>query len=225
MKQFPSRMKPALRCLALLTLASLMLTSLSACEAGRFVAFVIGGDGSKTVNVKAQYTKLQDKTFAVLVSADDYTTFTYPSAPLDIARNVSSDIAAAVPTAKPMDPKAIAEFQKQNPYWITVPYDQLIERLKVDRIIIIDLVEFSLREPGNAHIWQGQLVANVGIAEAESKDGNRLDFSTTIKSRYPDDSGRIGVLNSDDPTTQLGLISDFSMRTANLFRDHQEVVK
>lgn len=211
-----------------LTLAALLLglvCCLTACEAGRFLAYAIGGDGGKKVQVKAQYADLHDKTFAVLVAADDYTTFTYPGAPLAIARSVSSNIASSIPNAQPMDPAAISQFQKQNPYWITVPYSQILERLKVDRLIIIDLVEYSLREPGNSHIWQGQLVANVGVAEAEANDGNRLNFSSTVKSRYPDDSSKVGVLNSEDASIQLGLISDFSTRTTNLFRDHEDVIK
>lgn len=213
------------RRLGMICLVLFMACGLTACEAGRFLAYAIGGDGEKKVKVKAQYTDLQGKTFAVLVAADDYTTFTYPGAPLSIARSVTSNIAANVPDAQPMDPKAISRFQKENPYWITVPYSQLFDRLKVDRIIIIDLVEFALREPGNSHIWQGQLVANVGLAEAETSEGNRLALSTIVKSRFPDDTSKVGILNSDDATIQLGLISDFSMRTANLFRDHEDVIK
>lgn len=225
MQQKPSQYPITAWRLAIMGMLCITLASLTACEAGRFLAYAIGGDGEKKVQVKAQYPDMENKTFAVLVAADDYTTFTYPGASKAIAVGVSANIATSVTNAQPMDPAAIVDFQKKNPYWITVPYDQLIERLKVDRIIIIDLVEYALREPGNSHIWQGQLVANVGVAEAESADGNRLNFSTTVKSRYPDDSSKVGVLNSSDSTIQLGLIADFSKRAANLFHDHEDVIK
>lgn len=203
----------------------LLVIAMPGCEAGRFLAYAIAGDGEKTVHVKAQYTGLENQSFAVLVAADDYTSFTYPGASLAIARGLTANIATGVQGSRPMDPTQVIAFQKENPYWLTVPYDQIIQRLGVDRLVIVDLVEFSLREPGNSHVWQGQLVANVGVAEANANDGNRLVFSTTVKSRFPDNDSRVGVLNSSDKSIQLGLVANFSQQAANLFIDHEEVRK
>lgn len=208
-----------------LCVALMLLLASTGCEAGRFAAYVVGGDGERQVHVKAQYRGLENKRFAVLVAADEYTLFTYPGATQAISREMAARIATNVPGSVPMNPQEVAQFQKNNPYWITVPYGQLLERLKVDRLVVVDLVEYSLREPGNAHIWQGQIIANVGVAEAESPDGNRLAFNMTVKARHPDDSGRVGVLNSDDHTIQLGLLATFSTQAVWLFHDHEEVIQ
>jgi hypothetical protein len=208
--------------ICLSALVSLSALSLAGCEAGRFMAYAVGGDGTRTVQVKAQYRGLEGKTFAVLVASDDYTQFAYPGATAAIGRDVTARIGSEIPGASPLDPARVAQFQRENPYWITVPYGQLIERLGVERLVVIDLVEYSLREPGNAHVWQGQIVANVGVAEFGEGDGNAMSFSTTVKGRFPDNSSRVGVLNSDDKTIQFGLLADFSARTTNLFRDHEE---
>ncbi len=195
---------------------------MSGCEAGRFMAYAVAGDGTRVVHTKAQYRGLEGKTFAVLVAADEYTQFTYPGAALGISREVAARIAAGVPGSVPMDPQKIVQFQRENPYWITVPYGQLIDRLGVERLVVVDLVEYTLREPGNSHVWQGQIVANVGVAEAGAGDGNSQAFATTVKGRFPDNSSKVGVLNSEDKTIQFGLLADFSNKTANLFRDHEE---
>lgn len=212
------------RNLSILALVLLLSMTSLGCEAGRFIANAFG-DGQRTVQVKAQYTGLENQTFAVLVATDEYTTFTYPAAAGAIGRSVTADIASSVPGSKPMDPQQVLQFQKQNPYWITIPYGQLIQRLGVDRLVIIDLVEFTLREPGNAHVWQGQMVGNIGVAEAGANNGNALSFTSIIKARFPDDSSRVGVLDSDDKTIQLGLVSDFTRKTVNLFRDHQDTIR
>jgi len=208
-------------CLA--ALLSLSALTLAGCEAGRFMAYAVAGDGTtRTVQVKAQYRGLEGKTFAVLVAADDYTQFSYPGATTAISRDVTARITSEIPGVSPMDPGKVAQFQRENPYWITVPYGQLLERLGVERLVVVDLVEYTLREPGNSHVWQGQIVANVGVAEAGYGDGNALSFATTVKSRFPDNSSKVGVLNSDDKTIQFGLLADFASRTTNLFRDHEE---
>jgi hypothetical protein len=224
MKESPVQFKWG-KLMLLMTLCAMSVSLLAGCEIGNYAAYVVSGNGQKTVKVKAQYDGLRNQSFAVLVAADEYTTFNYPQAIQAIARGVTSNIATSIQGSKPMDPAKLVDFEKANPYWNTVPYDQLIARLKVDRLIVIDIVDFALRQPGNAHIWQGELVAHAGVAEAGSSNGNALDFSTTVKSRYPDTESRVGVLNSDDKTIQLGLVADFSTKTCNLFRDHEEIVK
>src|SRR5690606_24234076 len=105
-------------------------------------------------------------------------------------------------------------------YWSTLAFDDLIEKLGTQRVVLIDLIEYRTHEPGNAHVWQGLISANVGVIEAEATDPDRMAYSETIGSKFPENSD-IGMLNSDDQTIELGMLSLFSRDAAGLFYDHQ----
>ena len=106
----------------------------------------------KMIDVKAQYLGLADQRVAVLTSADPHLLHEYPKAPLVINKAITSRIAKNVPGVTTTIPEEIDAFQKQNPYWANMRYSELAEKLDVDRVVLIDLIEHQTHEPGNAYI-------------------------------------------------------------------------
>jgi hypothetical protein len=210
------------RAVAVLTLC-LAWISLTGCEAaGWLTEGVIGRE--KKVNVEAQYRGLDNKSVAVVVAADDRTLYGYPMAPLRVSQAISAQLAVYVPGVRLADPRQIVEFQYNNPHWSTLPYEDLLKRFKVDRLILVDLTHYSTHEPGNKYVWQGQVVANVSVAEADRKDPNHLAFATAVSAKFPEDSV-VGVLDSDDEAMQKGMLDLFSRNVVRLFHDHQRIEK
>lgn len=206
--------------LATLGLAlALPLLPLSGCGAAGFGAYLFGGaDKDKPLAVKGEYFGLAEKSVAVIVAADEFTYYEYPGAPLAVSRSVSQKLKAVVPGVKLSDPQKIVEFQRDNPYWNTLPYSELIKRLKVDRLVYVDLSEFGLHEPGNAHIWRGVIIANISVAEADGKNPDDFAYTTIVKSEFPPNKP-IGLLESDDKTVQAGLLALFSTHVGGLFTE------
>ena len=206
-------------------LTALILTASIAaagCNIIGFAAHVIGGgDASKKVKVSAEYLGLNGKKIAVLVATDEYTLFEHPTAPATVRRSISALLADNLPGVKVVAPSQIDAFQKENPFWNTLPYNDLIQRLQVDRLVYVDLIQYSLHEPGNAYLWQGSVVANVGVAESESPNPGQFAYATTVQIRFPD--GPVGMLHGDDQTAELGLLRLFTQETVNRFRDHEVV--
>lgn len=214
---------PRLLIRCLVTCISALTISLTAgCAVPAWVAHGVAG-GERTYQVKAQYLGLDGRTVAVMVAADEYTLFQSPSAPLKVSRAVSARIAANVSGASVVPPKDVIAFQHENPYWGAVPYGELIEKLGVERLVVVDLIEYRTHEPGNAHVWQGMIAGEVGVVEAESDDPDNFAFSTTVRGQFPEESS-IGVLDSDRETIELGMLTIFSRDAGGLFYDH-EVVK
>lgn len=212
---------PARACLARLLAAAAMVAmlGLNGCAAAGFGAYLFGGaDADQPTEVKGEYFGLANKTTAVIVAADEYTYYEYPSAPLAVSRAVSQKLQAAVPGIKLVEPQKVVEFQKENPYWNTLAYGELVSRLKVDRLVYIDLSEYGLHEPGNAHIWKGVVIANVSVAEADGKNPDDFAYSTTVKTQYPPNKP-IGILESDDQTMQNALLANFSTHVSGLFNE------
>lgn len=207
-------------------LAILMMAfSIGGCTLIGFAAHVIaGGSENKTVTVSAEYSGLDDHSVAVLVSADEYTFFEYPNSTAVACKHVSAALAAAIPGIRVIDPEQISEFQRENPYWNTLPYDQLLSRLRVDRLMHVDLIQYALHEPGNTYVWRGTVTANISIAAADTGNINQSVYNRTIEAQYPQ-RGPIGVVNSDHQTIQLGLLRIFTNKLVNLFQPHEEAVK
>jgi len=187
------------------------------------VASVLESDyAGKTIRVESQYDGLAGQRFAVLVAADEYTLYRYPEAPLQISRAMTARLAENLPGATPTDPQQLDRFQQDNPFWNTLRYTDLVEMLGVDRLVVVDLVDYRTREPGNAHVWRGVITANIGVIEAEAPDPDNFAFSTTVRTEFPPDT-KVGVVNSDEETIQLGMLSQFSRDAAGLFYDYEYV--
>ncbi|MCX5660911.1 MAG: hypothetical protein NTW19_14495 [Planctomycetota bacterium] len=201
---------------ALLLAASM---GMGGCGVAAFGSYLINGpDRDQPTEIKGEYFGLNNKNTAVIVAADEYTYYEYPGAPLAVSRAVSQKLQAAVTGIKLTEPQKVVAFQKDNPYWNTLSYSELIKRLKVDRLVYIDLSEYGLHEPGNANVWRGVVIANIGIVEADGKNPDDFSYSTTVKSQYPPDRP-IGLLESDDKTVQNGLLSQFSTHVSGLFNE------
>ncbi len=200
-------------------LAALTL-NLGGCNVFGWMAQSVHGDKAQQTTKTAQYRGLQGRTVAVLVSASPQTGYSHPHAADAVTQAVSARLVREIDAADVIHPRDLDEFRKRNPHWNTLPYSELARRLAVDRVVHIDLSRYQSREPGNAHQWQGVIVANIGVAEAESQDPASFAFATTLEVRYPE-SQRVGVVNANDATIQLGMVSRFSQRVVNLFKDHQ----
>ncbi|MEZ6192517.1 MAG: hypothetical protein R3C45_14675 [Phycisphaerales bacterium] len=174
----------------------------------------------KMIDVKAQYLGLADQRVAVLTSADPHLLHDYPKAPLLINQAITSRIAKNVPGVTTTIPDEIDAFQKQNPYWMNMRYSELAEKLGVDRVVLIDMIEYQTHEPGNAYIWQGLITANIGVIDADARDPDNFVFQNTVEARFPQKSD-VGLIDSDNDSIQLGLIFLFSQRGGGLFYDHQ----
>ena len=200
--------------------ALLLVLSTTACTPIGFVAEVIGG-GERERAVKAQYLGLQNQRVAVLAAADEYTLFQHPDAPARVVAAVTREIAEQVPGVRVVDPKQVMQYQESDPYWIARRYSTLLETFDVSRVVIIDLSDYRTHEPGNAHVWQGVINASVGVVEAEDEDPDDYAFSYRRPVPLFPPNSKIGVLNSDDATIELGMQKTFARDVGRLFYNHK----
>jgi hypothetical protein len=184
------------------------------CALAGYIAYVIRGP-NKEPKIAQEYFKMENKTVAVLVSADDRTLYQFPSAPAAICRYVSRRLSAEVPGVTPLDPEQVIQFQAENPYWNTTPRSELFQRLRVDRLVVVDVAEYSTHDPGDANLWRGVLVAGVGVGEAESTRPDDLVYYRKVEVSFPPNQ-TIGLTNSDDATIQHGMLTRFSTHVRKL---------
>lgn len=178
------------------------------------------GEKKKMIDVPAEYLGLADQRVAVMVAADGYMLSAHPDAPLHLCQALTSRIAGHVPGVTTTVPDQVIRFQKNNPYWLNLRYGKLVKKMDVDKIVLIDLVEYRTHEPGNSYIWQGLITANIGVIDAHASDPDNFVYYNTVRVRFPEESS-IGVVDADDESIQLGMVFLFTRTAGGLFYDHQ----
>ncbi len=197
-----------------------LLTMSSGCALISYGLHVVTG-GEREVEVEAEYHGLDNQSVAVIVHADDRTLYEHADAPLRIARALSAQISDAIPTARLVDPNKVAKFQKENTYW--VPYNDLMERFGANRLIVIDIDQYTTHDLQNTHYWHGVLSAGVRVTEHDAADSEQFAYVNSLSIRHPYQP--TPLLDSDEPTIEHGMVSRFAARVAALFHDHTEIRK
>jgi len=213
-----SPLPPAPRAVCLmLTLTLLML--LPGCAVVPWTAHGVAG-GAKTVKVEAEHRGLEGQRVAVMVAADDRTLFYSPNAPRMICRVVTGHLVEHLADIQATAPRRVTAYQDQNPYWPTMRAGNLVQQMGVDRLVLIDLVEYRTHEPGNAHLFKGQVTANVAVHSADSDDPDNPTFYQTVSTQFPPDTS-VGVVNADTQQIEMGMVKLFGQDVARLFYDHE----
>jgi len=198
-----------------------LLLCLTGCAIGGIVADAVVG-GEREVEVQADYRGLDNKTVAVLVAADpNQLGRQYFGADRALQIDIGRKMKQSIPGIVLSDPNAVYEFQQNNPAWSVTPYDLLLKRLDVQRLVVVDIVHYRLREPGNSYTMQGLIEANVGVAEAERASSD-LALSKRLTVEFPPD--QMIEAPHDEQTVRLGLHKSFADKVAGIFYDHTVIV-
>ncbi len=167
------------------------------------------------------YVGLENKTVAVVVSADLATLHENPQLALTIAANVSRGIRRNVPGTSVLPAALVADWQFRTPHWEAMPYGELAEGLKVDRVVFIDLAEYRLHPYGNQWLWEGVCAAEIGVIERDGIDPDSYIESFSVESLFPREKG-VGRDGANRVQIETGLLAQFIEKTVWLFYKHLE---
>ena len=181
-----------------------------------------GSLSEKKIDVEAQYVDLANRSVAIVVSMSDYTEFKHPDAKRMITEEMTRRIQANVPGVTLTRPKDIIAWQKENAYWATRPPSMLIDQLKVERLVLVEIGEYRTHEPGDKHVLRGVVSASINIVEAESADPDNFGASFTKNVMYPEPGkSKVGRVGEDEQLIEVRTQIRFCESAAGLFYDHQ----
>jgi hypothetical protein len=174
--------------------------------------------------VEAEYTGLEEKSWAVAVSAsrgiqgefpDVVPWMTHKSAERLVANQAIIGASSYVPADK------VLRYQYENPRWVAMPKGELARALGVQRLIFVELVEYRLSEPGNQYLWAGLATGTVNVYEADGPAPDEIAFQKPIRVGFPDKLGfGPGDIHASVVATALG--TRFLDRVTWLFYRHEE---
>lgn len=204
------------------------LAVLALAGGGCSIGALIGGMAesyrrSSTYAVAAEYDGLQGKSFAVVVYGDRVLQGSNPTLLPRLTNRISLRLAdPALTGASGFVPaQAVLEMQFAHPDWAGWSYERLSEEFGVERLIVVEIYEYRLNEPGNAYLWDGLIAAKVGVVEADGPIPNEFAFSKDIQVRFPNETG-MGPQDFNRGQVQAGVEQRFVDRATWLFYEHQE---
>lgn len=182
---------------------------------------------NSTKAVQAEYTGLKGKKWAVVVVADRVIQSEFPDAVVYLTTQITARLSDPEGAHKEIGAegfipaKTLLSYLYEHPRWIAMPRGALARELGVDRLIVVELIEYRLNDPGNQYLWAGLATGTVGVIEADSAVPDEFAFEKAVSVRFPDkDNFGPNDMSAQVVATALG--QRFVDRCSWLFYKHQE---
>ena len=205
------------------TLAALLaLITLPGC----IVPALIGGmaeshhrTGSTTY--PADYDRIAGKSFAVVCSASRVIEAEHPGITARINQRVNDRLIQNANPSYAIPSRDLLTVLYNTPQWPAMTREDIATMLGVERLIVIEIVDYRLNEPGNQYVWDGAVAGIVSVYESDSGLPNDPIYEKSISITFPDSTG---YMRADLPEAAVtGELSNrFINRAAWLFYEHEE---
>lgn len=181
---------------------------------------------NSTKTIAEQYSGLKGKKWAVVVIADRIIQADHPMIVAYITTRVTERLAdpkhnATIGATGYIPAPDLLQYLYEHPRWKSMPRSELAKELGVDRLIVIDLEEYRLNEPGNQYVWAGVATGAVGVIEADGPNADEFSFEKPVKVKFPDKDG-FGPQDLPRAGVATTLANRFIDRAAWLFYTHEE---
>jgi len=191
---------------------------------------IVGGaldsyERESTREIKAEFTGLEGKSFAVVVSADRFIQSDFPDIVDYLTTKVTERLSA--PTTRPspsgyVPAREVLTYLYDHPGWTSKPMAEIAKGLGgVDRIVFIEISEFRLREPGNQYEWDGIASGTVSVLSMDANIPEEYVFQKPVTVPFPGKKG-FGPEQMSQSTVMTALALRFVDRASWPFYDHDE---
>jgi len=210
--------KATLACSAL----TLVMLNLSGCIIGA----TIGGMAESykrtgTSEVEAEYEGIAGKSFTVVVSADRMIEGVNPGIAARITQRVNDRLIQNARPSHAIPSTDLLTVLYNTPQWPAMPRSEVAEMLEVQRLIVIELTEYRLHEPGNQYIWDGSASCIVTVYESDSPFPDDPVYEKAVRVSFPDMGG---LMRTEIPEAAVNteIANRLTNRIAWLFYTHEE---
>lgn len=206
------------RSLELIAAMLLLLCPLGGCNMFEYPLYVLFGDNTK--DVKAEYDDLGGKKVAVLVMTTPGVDFEYPYAQLNLTELASIVIRQRVKGAEFVDPAEIDRFQREDLDWLRLPIDKIGEKFGVERIVYLDIVQYTMAEENSVNLLRGRIWAEISIYEMEAAAVNSPVYTGEVIVVYPE-YAPVPLSSGAQQQIEFRTINMFAEALAKKFYDHK----
>ena len=130
---------------------------------------------------------LKAERLVILPYAGTDVMFEYPTAPLEISRDIIHEIVGHLGqrVASVVHPVQVARWQESNLEWPNLPLEAIAEVFGVDTLLYVELERYGMFEEGSPNLLRGRLGARVQVVKAAA-EVNPV-YETTVETIFPEE--------------------------------------
>lgn len=201
--------------LGFLPVVSVLALSGTGCQLAYF------GVSNRQEPIRAEYGQLIDKTVAVVVWADQSTLDMDPYARHRVAKAVKYYMEASMPKTKFVDPADVAEWQDRlGAAWESQPIAAACKELKCDRIVRVDILEYTTRVRTARALRKGRITGTLNVYGTDDETGWLSLYSAEVSAMYPPEAST-KVVDMSDGEVRRQTVEQFGGMVARKFYDHE----
>ena len=171
--------------------------------------------------IPAEFDGLAGQSVAIVIQAEPAVDYEYPGARLEMASLVASQLRSNVKNVSVSDPRRVLRYQQDNLLWDQMERVRLARELDVDYVLLISLIEYTMRQPGSADLYRGEIIAHAGVFDAERDEREARVWNGEFAVVYPPGS-TIGQAAVNDAQTRYHTVTAFAEQLARSFYSYKE---
>lgn len=196
---------------------------------GCFIGALVGGmaetyQATASHEVEAEFTGLEGKNYAIIVSADRSIEASFPALVPAVTERVFQNLYSSNVGKGCVAPAQSLAFLYNNPRWLVRPRAELAKELGVDCIVNIEIQEFRLYDPGNQYLWNGVAMGYLSVIDATSPTPELFAFEKQVMVKFPDKTG-MGPTDFNLNQVESVLLKRFIDRSSWPFYAHEEKIR
>ena len=193
---------------------------LAGCQAMAMPFLMWGEEPTKTV--PAEFPHLEGKKVAILVWADNDTLFEFRNVQLELSEYVAAALKANIKKLDLVPNRSVIDYQRSDADWDRKPPAQVGANLGAQRVLMIELTQYTTREPDSPHLYRGRISANVKIYDTSVANSSPT-YKSTIETIYP--PGAAAECGSSDTSVRDAAMRGFAADVCGRFHDRKVKVR
>lgn len=207
-----------------------LLTSLGCLLLAGCSVFGIAAQALPEGDVPARYKDLRGHSVAVMVWTPRGLQVDYPALRLDVASQVQDKLQRAQKAGKgelkgvtfPHIPASVVRFQEDHPELEGQPIDQVAPRLRVERLIYIEVGDFQTRARDAIELFRGSATGSLKVVDVNPSGQAKVVYDEpNITATFPRRGPAEGYPDLGDERTYLGTVEWFTTILARRFYAHE----
>lgn len=193
---------------------------------------VVAGKAPKP-DILAAYKGLAGKSVGIMVYVDPDAAMNWPTLQLDLANYLQYKLKEAqkdekiedlIGTTFPYEPRSFVRYQREHPGIEALPITDVAPKLGVDRLIYLQVNEFTTRADGTITMYLGKMDVTMQVVEIDNATKSaKIGYSDpNVKVKFPKSAPDDGLLSGNDRKIYQGTLDDITSDLAVKFFRHPD---
>jgi hypothetical protein len=135
-------------------------------------------------DIPAEYKELEKRKVAIFVWADQDTSWQFRNVALEVSAHVEASLKAHVRGITVVPPRDTVDYQNRNAEWAAMQPAALGARFGADRTLMIELTQYTAREPEAPQLARAYVSANVKVYDAKASS-EPAAYRTEVSVKHP----------------------------------------